>query len=571
MVGPKTEMAQEVHADKYRSPGESFEEAMNRIASALTTKQADYKAFREILREQRFLPGGRVQSAAGSTKNVTAYNCFVSGVIADSFVDGKNSIMAMAAEAAATMRMGGGIGYDFSTLRPLGALIRKLRSHSSGPISFMEIFDAVCRCTASSGHRRGAQMGVLRIDHPDIEAFVDAKRTPGHLTGFNISVGVTDEFMTALRDQRPFELRFDGEVHGEINPVSLWDKIMRSNYDWAEPGVLFIDQINLRNNLHYCEQIAATNPCGEQPLPPYGACLLGSFCLPKYLYSDGRHWRFNHEQLLEDIPLVVAAMDQVIDVTTYPLDEQEQEAKRKRRMGLGVTGAANALEAMGMPYGSDAFCVELENILQLIAHESYRASVELAKRRGPFQAFDTEQYLQSSFVRALPQDIQDGIREHGIRNSHLTSIAPTGTISICADNVSSGIEPVFGYKTQRWINTPEGPKRYEAEDYGVRMFKTKGKVIADVTVEEHLAVMAAAARWVDSAVSKTCNFPEDVPWEDFKETYRKAYAAGCKGVTIYRYGCKREGIIEAVDEDEERHSAAACKIDAETGMRDCGE
>ena len=355
------------------------------------------------------------------------------------------------------MRMGGGIGYDFSTLRPKGDLIVKLQSRSSGPISFMEIFDAVCRCTSSSGHRRGAQMGVLRIDHPDIFDFVRAKQNETFLKGFNISIAVTDEFMECKRDGKPFQLKFGGRVYREVDTNELWDAVMRSTWDWAEPGVLFIDTINRMNNLHYCETIAATNPCGEQPLPPFGACLLGSFNLVRYVSKDMHGWRFDWDRLARDIAPVVRAMDNVVDRARYPLPQQEHEAKSKRRMGLGVTGLANAGEALGLPYGSKGFLDFTRRVLTLVRDESYRASARLAQEKGAFPLYSNE-YLDSKFVRTLPEDIQGLIEFYGIRNSHLTSIAPTGTISLCADNISSGLEPVFSYGMERTVIEFEGPR-----------------------------------------------------------------------------------------------------------------
>ncbi len=567
---PKTEFSNELHAEKYRSQGETFREGMNRNAGAVTGSQERYQILREILHVQRFLMGGRNQSALGSTRNVTPYNCFVSGIIEDSFVDGHGSIMERAKEAAATMRMGGGIGYDFSTLRPRGALIKKLDSFSSGPVNFMEIFDAVCRCTASSGHRRGAQMGVLRVDHPDIEEFIHAKQNQHRLRGFNISVGITDEFMEAVRDDLPFALRWGGEVFRTIDARRLWDTIMRSTWDWAEPGVIFIDRLNEFNNLYYCETLTTTNPCGEQPLPPFGACLLGSFNLVKYLApytetdGDDEIYRFDWDQFKADIPPVVRAMDNVVDVATYPLFEQEQEAKNKRRMGLGVTGVANCIEALGHAYGSPAFIATLSNILEFMRDECYRASMELAKEKGPFPAFQRDAYINSEFVKQLPAKLVIQIAKHGIRNSHLLSIAPTGTISMCADNVSSGIEPVVGFRVQRTFQTFDGPVELEVEDYGEKFLGVRGKTIATATVDDHLAVLATATKYMDSAVSKTVNVPEDADWDQFKEIYVRAWKAGCKGITTYRMGGKREGILKVSEETTE-----SCKYDPDTGIREC--
>jgi ribonucleoside-diphosphate reductase alpha chain len=432
-TGPKTTLAQEIDAMKYRQSDESFDDKIKRIANALCDGEEHRYAMEDILGNMRFLPAGRVQSAIGSRRITTAYNCFVSGEIEDSMA----SIMERAAEAAETMRRGGGIGYDFSKIRPRGDRIKSLDSQASGPISFMGIFDAVCQTIASSGHRRGAQMGVLRVDHPDIEEFVAAKRNSDKLTGFNISVGITDKFMEALQNDGDdsFELVFDGLPHKTISAKALWDEIMSSTWDWAEPGVLFIDRISEMNNLFYCETIAATNPCGEQPLPAYGACLLGSFNLTQYVVETNGELEFDFTQFKKDIPHVVRAQDNIIDRTIYPLKQQSDEAKNKRRMGLGLTGLANAGELLGMPYASAEFLIWAEKVFACLRDNCYRASARLAAEKGPFPLY-REDYLRGNFIRTLPASVKKEIREYGIRNSHLTSIAPTGTISIIADNVS---------------------------------------------------------------------------------------------------------------------------------------
>lgn len=567
--GPKLPFSERLHAEKYRAEGESFEEAMNRVASALKDDDKHYKAFRDILLDMRFLPAGRVQAAMGSSKNVTPYNCYVSGVIEDSFVEGGGSIMQRAAEAAQTMRMGGGIGYDFSRLRPRGALIKKLNSKSSGPVSFMSIFDAVCKCVASSGHRRGAQMGVFRVDHPDIEEFIHAKNNKYNLTGFNISVAITDEFMHAVSSGAPFPLRWGGETFREVNPRSLWENIMRSTWDWAEPGVMFIDRINEMNNLWYCETLEASNPCGEQPLPPFGACLLGSFNLVKYLFKTHEdEYGFDYFKLARDIEVVTRAMDNVVDRAIYPLKDQEHEAKLKRRMGLGITGLANAGEALGFKYGSADFIRFEEEVLRTIALETYHTSVSVALDKGSFPMLDREKYLQGKFIQHLTtQDpnLEMRIRKHGIRNSHLTSVAPTGTISLCADNVSSGIEPVFDYEFERTIIDFEGPRVERVVDYGVRELGVNGTRAKDVSVGEHVGVLVAAQKWVDSAVSKTVNIPKDYKWEDFKNVYFDAWRRGAKGCSTFRVGGLRDGVLNSKTEELE----AMCRIDNESGRREC--
>lgn len=573
-LGPTNPVSAKIHAEKYRSKGETFREAMTRVAVTLSDNDEHFKALRDILLHQRFLPAGRVQAAIGSTKGIAAHNCFVSGTIEDSFVDGTGSIMGRAQEAAATMRLGGGIGYDFSTLRPRGSLIKKLNSQTSGAVSFMEIFDAVCRSTSSSGHRRGAQMGVLRIDHPDIEEFIRVKHDLSKLTGFNVSVALTDEFMRAVVAGTSFDLRFDKTVFRTVDARTLWDTIMRSTYDYAEPGVLFIDTINRKNNLWYCETIAATNPCGEQPLPPYGACLLGSFNLTKYIIGDTekQEYKVDWYQLFSDIRHVVRAMDNVIDIAKYPLYEQEKEAISKRRMGLGVTGVANAIEALGFPYGSIGFLHHLAIFLKAIRDEAYGNSVLLAKEKGAFPLYNPK-YLEGEFIQTLPDDIKEGIETYGIRNSHLLSIAPTGTISLTADNISSGIEPVFAYGVDRTVIEFDGPRVYRVEDYGAREFGVRGKTANQCSVNDHLNTLITASQYVDSAVSKTCNVPTDISYEAFKNIYLRAWEAGCKGCTTYRIGGKREAVLVATKDEDQQSEAEnfelACSIDPVTGRPNC--
>lgn len=574
-TGPTMNISQEIDKMKYRLDGESFDEKVKRIARALADGNEHQWELEGILGEMRFLPAGRVQNAMGSPRITTAYNCFVSGDIEDSM----NSIMERASEAAETMRRGGGIGYDFSAIRPRGDLIKSLDSKSSGPISFMGIFDAVCQTIASSGHRRGAQMGCLRVDHPDCREFIRAKRNSDKLTGFNISVGITDKFMEALEnDDDSFDLVFDGRVYETISARELWDEIMESTWDWAEPGVLFIDRINEMNNLYYCETIATTNPCGEQPLPPHGACLLGSFNLTKYV-AEGLINAFDFKQFKADIPHIVRAMDNVIDRTIYPLKAQADEAKNKRRMGLGVTGLANAGEMLGYPYGSDEFLGWAEKVFACLRDNAYRASARLAAEKGSFPMY-REDYLKSNFIRTLPASVKKEIREHGIRNSHLTSIAPTGTISLCADNVSGGIEPVFSHFYDRTIQKFDGQIVERVEDYAYS-HGVKGRGANDITVQEHLAVLLLAQHYVDSACSKTCNVGDEVTYEDFKKVYVDAWKGGAKGCTTFRLSGRRFGILTApVEEKEtvpsetaetpsEEGKVEACFIDPTTGQASC--
>lgn len=562
MTGPKTDFADQIHAEKYRLPGESFDEAMNRIAAALTESTEEYRILQPILKNQRFLPGGRVQAAVGTGKAVTAFNCYVSGTIEDSLV-GDEAIMGRLTQAAATMQQGGGIGYDFSTLRPRGDRIKKLGSKSSGPISWMGPFNAMGLAISSAGHRRGAQMGVMRVDHPDIFEFLQAKHDQSSLTGFNISIGVTDEFMEAVKADGEFDLRFDGKVYETIRAVDLWEAIMRSTWDWAEPGVLFLDRINGENNLQYCETIAATNPCGEQPLPPFGACLLGSFNMTKYLEYGTDGWVFNRTQFRWDIKYVVRAMDRVTDISRYPLAEQRAEAISKRRMGLGVTGMANCIEAMGYRYGTEEYIRTQDSILEDLRNEAYSASADLALERGTFPLYSATRYGDSPYIRRMPSWLQKKIREQGLRNSHLLSIAPTGTISLTADNVSSGIEPTFSPVTQRAVKGFDGTEIVTIEDWahaqGVKVTPCE-----DVTAQQHVDVLCAAQYYMDSAVSKTCNVSPDMPWEDFKNLYLRAWEQGAKGCTTFNPGGKRFGILTAAPKEGE-----ACTFDPETGKTTC--
>ena len=583
-MGPSTEIGQWIHQWKHRLKGESFTEYTNRVASALTVDNPGppsfgnkfFKTFRSILSEQRFLPGGRIQASVGSGRGTTAFNCFVM----DTIEDNSESILRVHSEAFQTMRIGGGVGYDFSNIRPWGDRIKSLDSIASGPVSFMGMFDAACKTIASAGHRRGAQMGVLRIDHPDIQRFIMAKQNHTELTAFNISIAVTDDFMKAVRGNRMYTLSFDGHDYGELHAPTVWEQVMRSTWDWAEPGVLFIDTINRTNNLWYCETIAATNPCGEQPLPPNGACLLGSFNLTKYVVP--REWRvddhteelgsplhFDWVTFRNDIPHVVRAMDNVIDYTKYPLAAQELEAKSKRRMGLGVTGLANAGEALGFPYGTPEFLQFEASVLSTLDQQAYVASCALAHEKGSFPLFDADKYLmKGTHASTLPMYIQDLIRANGIRNSHLTSLAPCGTISLGADNVSSSIEPVFSYRYDRTIQTETDTKVVMVEDYGVHTFGVKGKRAEDCTAGDHLNVLLTATKHVDSAVSKTCNVSPDMPWEDFKAIYMEAWVGGAKGCTTFNSGGKRFGVLNA-PEDDERAEPLACYVDQKTGERSC--
>jgi ribonucleoside-diphosphate reductase alpha chain len=888
--GPQTEFSDHLHSTKYRGPNEDFEEAANRWAFGLADDGKHYHAFRDVVLPQRFCPGGRVQGAVGASRKTTSFNCYVSGTIEDSLIEGSSSIMQRVLESAATAKLGGGIGYDFSRLRPRNDPVRSIESNATGPVSFMEIFNTTGLTIQSSGHRRGAQMAILACWHPDIEEFIRAKQKEGALSGFNLSVAVTDEFMQAVETDGEFELKFASRVYRTVRAQDLWQKIMRATWDWAEPGVFFVDSVNAMNNLWYCEQITACNPCvpgdtpiltgegyvsimervglltdiwngeewvkvtpfstgfnetvivkfsdgtelrctpahefvlydnsrctaedlvpgvklakfempivptgdiiegdaysqgfysgdgskgltrsflydtkfccirrlkgrlyelkndpsrkvwnhgpmfdksfvpvngepeykldwlagvldadgtvtrdengagfqlssidrdfllsvrlmlttlgvrakvvkgheagmhmlpdgnggskeypcqacfrllignsdayslmelglrlsrlqhhgkppqrdarqfvrvlsvedaepcetfcftepktnrgtfngivtgqcGEQPLPPYGACLLGSFNLPKYLrkkahvvagtlrLAEEPVWEFDYDLLCDDIPIVVRAMDNVIDKSYYPLAQQKEEAKNKRRMGLGVMGLANAGEALGFSYGSPDFIKWMEHVLTIIRDECYIASIEIARDKGSFPAFDRDKYLQGNFIKTLPDGIRQDIAAYGIRNSHLTSIAPTGTIALCADNVSSGIEPVFEYVTKRPVNMPSGQIVVTIEDYGSAFLGVKGKLAKDVTAQEHVNVLLTAQRCVDSAVTKTINMDGSImPWDDFCGIYSQVWRGGGKGCTTYNISGKRMGLLSAAE-------GQSCEIDPLTGKRDCG-
>lgn len=565
MRGPTTAVAEQIQQDKHRLRDETFEEAMDRIKGFMadTLDHHHSRALEDVLKDQRFLPAGRIQNAAGSERNVTAFNCFVSGPIEDSM----ESIMKRAAEAAETMRMGGGIGYDFSEIRPRGSDIVSLGSSASGPVSFMGIFDAVCGTISSAGHRRGAQMGILRVDHPDIREFVRAKQNSENLRNFNVSVGITDEFMWAVDQGKEFDLRFKGQVVRTVDARELFDEIMWSTWDWAEPGVVFLDTINDSNPLGAYERINATNPCSEQPLPPFGACLLGSFNLPKYLEAGPYGaFTFNFMRLEEDVLEVVRGMDNVIDRTLYPLPEQETEARLKRRMGLGVTGAANAIELLGSPYGSLRFCATLELILNSIRTTAYYASSELATTKGPAPIFDFSGVRDNYRLNFDDSFLEQRVRERGLRNTHLTSIAPTGTISLAADNVSSGIQPVFAYEQTRQVRGFNETEDVVLQDWAVREHGFRGKKASECTVDDYLDVLEVASKCVDSAVSNTVNVGSDVSFDEFKGVYEDAWDRGIKGVATFRLNGKRFGVLQDAEIDQE---GAACSIDPDTGIRSC--
>jgi ribonucleoside-diphosphate reductase alpha chain len=517
----------------------------SRIARALAAPERDPAhwegRFYEALRDFRFLPAGRIVAGAGTARSVTLFNCFVMGTIPDS-LDG---IFQALKEAALTMQQGGGIGYDFSTIRPQGAAVHGVGADASGPLSFMDVWDAMCRTIMSAGSRRGAMMATMRCDHPDIEAFIAAKADPARLRMFNLSVLVTDPFMAAVKADGPWDLTFGGQIHRTIQARALWDQIMRATYDYAEPGVIFIDRINQANNLWYAESIAATNPCGEQPLPPYGACLLGSINLSRLVvdpFTQGS--RIDGVALDDLVAVAVRMMDNVVDVSKFPLPEQAAEARAKRRIGLGVTGLADALLMTGLRYGSDAAVAATEDWMGRIARAAYLASADLAAEKGAFPLFDRDRFLAGQTLRGLPEEVRQAVGAKGIRNALLTSIAPTGTISLFAGNVSSGIEPVFAYAYSRKVLQPDGSRtEEEVVDYAVQMWRDlhgdaplPDHFVNAQTLDPlaHVRMQAAAQRHVDSSISKTINCPEDIGFDDFKQVYMAAWDQGCKGCTTYR-------------------------------------
>ncbi|GAK44441.1 ribonucleoside-diphosphate reductase, adenosylcobalamin-dependent [Tepidicaulis marinus] len=557
-MGERPAIAEEIWNLKYRfrTPEEnpqdgrgdaSVPDSWARVASALALAEPHDRVgwaarFYQAMEDYKFLPAGRILAGAGTGRDVTLFNCFVMGTIPDTMA----GIFDHLKEAALTMQQGGGIGYDFSVLRPKGAPVKGVGADASGPLSFMDVWDAMCRTIMSAGARRGAMMATMRCDHPDIEDFIDAKREAGRLTNFNLSVLVTDAFMQAVEEDGDWQLTFEGKVYKTLRARALWNHITASTYAYAEPGVIFIDRINARNNLYYCESIQATNPCGEQPLPPYGACLLGSLNLAALVkHPFGAEAHIDEDELADLVHTAVRMMDNVIDVSRFPLPEQEHEAKAKRRIGLGVTGLADALLMCGARYGAPESLTLIHRWMSRLQHAAYAASVELAKEKGPFPLFEKEPYLAGETIKALPQHLQDAIAHHGIRNALLTSIAPTGTISLFAGNVSSGIEPIFAPSYRRKVRLADGSTREEeVVDYALAEYRALHGADAplpeafttaqDLTPDAHIAVQAAVQPYIDSSISKTINCPADISFEAFKDIYTSAYKAGLKGCTTYR-------------------------------------
>ncbi|MDB3921235.1 adenosylcobalamin-dependent ribonucleoside-diphosphate reductase [Paracoccaceae bacterium] len=537
------------------------EESWRRVAKDLARVEAEpgiwEEKFYAALEDFKFLPAGRIAAGAGTQRKVTLFNCFVMGTVPDDM----GGIFDMLKEAALTMQQGGGIGYDFSTIRPKGALVKGVAADASGPLSFMDVWDSMCRTIMSAGSRRGAMMATLRCDHPDIEDFIAAKSDPARLRMFNVSVLVTDPFMAAVKADDDWDLVFEGRIYKTLSARKLWDQIMQSTYEFAEPGVIFIDRINQANNLSYCETIAATNPCGEQPLPPYGACLLGSINLARLVEAPFERGAQLSAAALQDlVATAVRMMDNVVDASNFPLEAQALEARNKRRIGLGVTGLADALLMLGMRYGSEAAARQTEDWLHVIARAAYLASVQLAKEKGAFPLFEADPYLASGAMQGMDEDVRAEIATHGIRNALLTSIAPTGTISLYAGNVSSGIEPVFAYAYTRKVLQKDGTRsEEEVVDYAVQMWRDKfgDADLPDYFVnaqtlapKDHVKMQAAAQKWVDSSISKTINCPEDISFEAFKEVYSAAYESGCKGCTTYRPNAVTGSVLSVSESTE---------------------
>ena len=564
----------------------------SRVAGALAAPEKDPTAwdneFYRAMENFKFMPAGRIIAGAGTPRNVTLFNCFVMGTIPDSLY----GIFENLKEAALTMQQGGGIGYDFSTIRPKGSLVKGVSSDASGPLSFMDVWDSMCKTIMSAGNRRGAMMATMRCDHPDIEDFIEAKQDSVRLRNFNVSVLVTDAFMEAVEENEDWGLyhRVPAQNHGSpvkkddeghalyfhksVKARDLWNKIMRSTYAYAEPGVIFIDRINNDNNLKYMEKISCTNPCGEQPLPPYGACLLGSVNVAKFVLDPfTEDARIDLRDLTRTVRAAVRMMDNVVDVSKFPLSQQDDEARLKRRIGLGVTGLADMLVMLRLTYGSEEAAAYAEQVMSRVTLDAYQMSVDLAKEKGPFPGFVATKFLESGFTQKLPKGLRDDIETHGIRNALLTSIAPTGTISLFANNVSSGVEPIFALGYDRKVTQRDGSKTSQrVHDFAVGEYdrligREPGEKLPDyfVTAQDlapldHVTMQAAVQPWVDSSISKTINCPEDIDFESFKDVYMEAYRTGCKGCTTYRPN-DVTGSVLSVDEKPKPEADAQQIVD----------
>ena len=606
------EISRQIWSSRYRylkagqPVDQSVEDSWQRVAQALADQEeSDQAGWRQryysILSDFRFLPGGRILAGAGTGYDVTLFNCFVMGRIDDSMEGICDSLK----EGTLTMQQGGGVGYDFSTLRPAGSLARRVGSMASGPVSFMRVWDSMCATLVSSAYRRGAMMATLRCDHPDIEQFIDAKRDPRELRNFNLSVLVSDDFMQAVQDDLPWPLVFPERAFGDpprsegreviqrrwsgsmdavpcvvirkVGARQLWQRIMRATYDMAEPGVLFVDRINQQNNLHYRENISATNPCGEIPLPPYGACNLGSVNLTRLVQSPFTPAaRLDFDALESTVRIALRMLDHVIDLSRFPLDLQAEQARGTRRVGLGITGLADTLIMLGLHYADERARELAASAMRLIRDSAYRESVTLAQAKGAFPFYDRDAFAASGFVRGLPPDIRQGILDHGIRNSHLTAIAPAGTISLFANNVSSGIEPVFALQSQRRVRGADGEYHlHAASDYAWRLWQQShpeealpGYFVTAPALKpsQHLEMQSALQPYVDSAISKTINVPADYDFDAFKDIYQQAYRLGLKGCTSFRPNEVTGSILTAGDaQSMTEMETGCCNLERESG------
>ncbi|MBP8638866.1 MAG: adenosylcobalamin-dependent ribonucleoside-diphosphate reductase [Dictyoglomi bacterium] len=562
-------LSQEVWERKYRWEEEkSLDDNISRVArEAAKVEETDEKRreweekFYQLMKDTKFLPGGRILAGIGTSMHQTLFNCFTLPVIDDSI----EGIFEAVKLNAIIHSLGGGTGVNFSTIRPEGAEVKTKGGIASGPVSFMTVFDAETKTITTGNARKGANMGILNVDHPDIEKFITAKHTPGVLTQFNISVGITDEFISAVINDTDWELKFNGKVYKVVRARDLWDLIVRSAYDYAEPGIINLSTINKLNNLYYIENIQSTNPCGEQPLPPAGCCLLGSFNLTQFVMEPfTENARFNLENLNKYVPVAVRLLDNIIEISEYPFPAYEEEEKTKRRMGIGIMGLGSTLAMLGLKYSSAEGRRQAEVIAKTIRDSAYQTSAILAKEKGPFKYFDRDKYLEGEFIKRLPGEIRELIKENGIHNSHLISIAPTGTLSVVANNISSGIEPIFSLSYKRRVKMSSDSiqgdsfEEYEVMDYAYKLYRElKGdgpippyfETAYDIKPEDHLEMLETVSFYVDSSVSKTINVPRDYPIESFFNLFLSAMQGGVKGLTVYREG-SREGIL--IREEEKK-------------------
>ena len=543
----------------------TIDDTWRRVAAAATDDTDTQQSFYAILRDFKFLPGGRILAGAGTQHDVTLFNCFVMHIKNDSLA----SIFSALKEGALTLQEGGGVGYDFSGIRPHGDSAKKTGVIASGPVSFMKIWNTTCGILLSTGARRGAMMGVLRCDHPDILTFIHAKRDALELRHFNVSVLVTDAFMQAVKADADWPLVFKSKVYQVIKARELWTQITLNAYDYAEPGVLFIDTINRQNNLHYCERIHATNPCGEIPLPKYGACNLGSINLTKFVSAPfTSQAKFDFSAFENCIETATLFLDHIIDASRYPLAAQASQALGTRRMGLGFTGLADTLMMLNIRYGESQAVAWTKKISQILCHVTWHTSAMLAKTKGSFPFYSQKEYLQGAFVQQLPRELFNAVERYGMRNSHHNTIAPAGTISLLAGNISSGIEPIFAAQYQRFVLTSENERQaFEVQDAAVRLWQQGGQsglppqfvASGDLSPDEHLNMQCAAQPYIDNAISKTINLPADFPFAQLGDVYAKAYQKGLKGCTIYRPNDITGSVLQITSPEEVVEPCQVCQ------------